>query len=259
MLSISSYKYAYLLGCLYFLLVWLILFFRLKDKRKSMLVIGLLWMWTGVVCEYFFWLKDWWRPQNITGTFIGLEDFILSFAHLGVAIFVYKYVFKKDSRGSAQENGKKAVIRLAAVLVLLLGSMTTLYYVFLIPSYISTTASLFIAGIFLASKRPDLMRPGAWTAILLFAITGVMFLFGKLVYPDIIIQLWYPATSGTILGFYPLADAVWYLALGFLMGGVYEYTFNKKFVVSKNPSLKDDVLGIYQIIKRFIKGESLIG
>lgn len=251
------YKYAYLIGSLYFLVVWLVLFFRMKDKRINMLKIGFVWMWIGVMCEYLWWLRDWWRPQNITGTFIGIEDFIVSFTHFNVTIFIYKYVFKKDSFSNGNIDKRGTMIRFFIIMALIFGPSFTFYYLFTIPSYIATGIGILIAGIFIASKRKDLIIPCIWTTLLFFIVTSIMFLLGKLTYPDVILRFWYPETSRIIFTGYPLIDFIWYLILGFLMGGVYEYIFNKKFTDSNNPSLKEDAYSLYLIGKKFIEGKKL--
>lgn len=252
-----SYKYAYLLGCLYFLAVWLVLFLRLKNRRKNMLKIGFIWMWVGVMCEYLWWLRDWWHPQNITETFVGIEDFVISFTHFNVAIFVYKYVFKKDFSDMVAINKKESRIRLLEVMILIFAPSFTLYYLFGVPSYFSTGIGLLLAGAFVAYKRSDLIVAGIWTAVLFFLITFVMFLIGNLIYPDVIRHIWSEKTSQVVFLGYPVIDMAWYVILGFLMGGVYEYVFNKQLIASKNPSFKEDIESVWLIARRFFSGEQL--
>lgn len=88
-------KYAYLTGSLYFLAIWFLLFQKWPNRRKHMLVVGVVFLWIGIFAEYFWWTRDWWRPMTITGTRIGIEDFIMSFTHSAIAILVYKYFFNK--------------------------------------------------------------------------------------------------------------------------------------------------------------------
>jgi hypothetical protein len=254
-----SYKYAYALGCLYFLAVWAVLFLRMKDERKSMLRIGLIWMWVGVMCEYLWWLRDWWHPQNVIGTFIGVEDFIISFTHFNVTIFVYKYVFKKASSAGRDGDNRKIFLRMSAIILLVFGPSFVLYYLFSLPSYIATGSGLLFASALVVYKRKDLILPGLLTAGLFFIITFVMFLIGSLVYPNVIVDIWYPETAKMVILGYPVIDMIWYLVLGFLMGGVYEYVFQKQFVDSKRPSFKEDMRDIYLIGKRFVQGKELIG
>jgi len=85
------------MGSLYFLSIWLFLFWRVPQHRKNMIFFGLLLAGPAMIGEYLWWTKDWWHPQTITGTRVGIEDFIASFTHLTIPSFIYKYTFGKTS------------------------------------------------------------------------------------------------------------------------------------------------------------------
>lgn len=83
-----SYQYSYLIGDLILLAIWLVLFLWRKDTRKEMAIISLLFGFLGTVVTLIY-LMDWWHPLTITGTRIGIEDFIFGFSTAGIAAVVY--------------------------------------------------------------------------------------------------------------------------------------------------------------------------
>ena len=114
---IISYQHAYIWGSSYFIPIWVYLFFRMPQHRKSMIIFSLSYMWIGLACEYFIWIKDWWHPITITGTPIGIEDLIMCFTHVGIPIFIYKYVFGKDIDKTSPVNMKESAKRLFLLLL----------------------------------------------------------------------------------------------------------------------------------------------
>jgi hypothetical protein len=96
---VIPYAYAYFFGVLYLAVVWLFLYWRMPRHRKAMLFFGLSLSWLGIMAEHLWFLKEWWHPQTITGTRIGIEDFVASVTHLTVPALLYKYVFGRDSEG----------------------------------------------------------------------------------------------------------------------------------------------------------------
>ena len=89
-----SYQYTYLIGNIFALAIWLFFFFRRKDTRKEMLIISIIFGIMGLLVESVY-IYDWWQPLTITGTAIGLEDFLFGFLFGGVAAVFYEHLFNK--------------------------------------------------------------------------------------------------------------------------------------------------------------------
>lgn len=87
-------KYAYMFGCLLFFIPWAILFWHRKDLRKAMFIMGCVGA-VGSLITAQYWTVDWWRPQTITGTRVGIEDFILGISNAGIATVLYAELFHK--------------------------------------------------------------------------------------------------------------------------------------------------------------------
>ena len=75
-------KYAYLIGDIIFLAIWLVLYLLRKDIRKEMLIMSLIIAVVGPISEYWY-FKDYWYPKMVLGPlhpFGGLEDLLFGFA-----------------------------------------------------------------------------------------------------------------------------------------------------------------------------------
>ena len=88
-----DYTYSYLLMDFGFLIVWLILYFLRKDVRKVMWFVSLPLGFMGPFLEYVY-VNDWWRPLTITGTLLGIEDFLFGFGIGGISAAIYEELFK---------------------------------------------------------------------------------------------------------------------------------------------------------------------
>ena len=121
-----GYQYTYLIGDLILLFVWLILFWWRKDVRKEMLYLSPFFGIIGLLTEYYY-IKDWWKPLTITGTAIGIEDFLFGFGIGGICAVIYEEIFKEKiiirKVGKIKEKQRNLNI------VLLIGLMALIFIV----------------------------------------------------------------------------------------------------------------------------------
>lgn len=101
-----SYLYSYLIGDLTLLIVWFILFYFRKNVRKEMLIISLIIGIGGLFAETIYTI-DWWQPLTITGTLIGIEDFLFGFAIGGIGSSIYEVIFKKTVKIKKNKSKEK--------------------------------------------------------------------------------------------------------------------------------------------------------
>src|SRR3989344_2113188 len=102
----DSFQYTYLLGDLFFLLIWIILFIFRRDLRKEIFIMSLVVAPMGPMSEFFY-LRDYWHPELFTGWAIGIEDLlfsfnsiyvsILSFLIIGASILFFRHDLLKDA------------------------------------------------------------------------------------------------------------------------------------------------------------------
>lgn len=236
-MEIIPQKYAYLVGSLYFLAIWLILFWRWPNRRRYMLIVGAIFMWLGIFTEYFWWTKDWWQPATITGTKIGIEDFIMSFTHASIPILIYKLVFSKRLDRKFILNKRtfaSALMKFFPLFFVSFVPTSILFYAFHLTSFTSTCIGMIFVGIFIAIRRPDLILAQIWTAFLMVLISLPVYLLGNVTSPGVIEAFWkLPGLATQKIVGVPVGDIVWYALLGFFLGGIIEYAFGYALVDEK--------------------------
>jgi len=231
-------KYVYFTATLYFLAIWLAFFWRWPRRRMPMIIIGALFVGLGLFAEYFWWLSDWWHPQTLTGTKIGIEDIILSFTLPGISVLAYKFFFKKDLDGKFDltiENFFAAAGRYLPVFLFSFGTTATLFFVFSLHSVISTSAGMLVASFVVFIQRKDLLPAMLWSAILMPIISVPAYFVFIFLSPGSVAAFW---NFSQITGYKPIGipieDILWFALAGFLMGGIVEYGFGHKLVDEKS-------------------------
>lgn len=229
----DSFKFAYLFGSLYFLAIWFLIFFLRPQYRKFMIIFGFLFAPIGVFATYFLWISDWWHPETITGTPVGIEDFIMAFTHVSIPALVYKFIFRKGVDLKLSLNDKALLLfgLKKFIILCLIGVLSTVlsFYFFKINSFFATAIGMFLVGLYIILKRKDLLSASLWSAALMFAVSLPVYVLGNFLYPNVIQNFWdFSHISGILFLGVPIEDLIWYALLGFFMGGIYEFLFDFK-------------------------------
>lgn len=91
------FRYAYLQGVLFWLILWFTLFLLWPGQRRALLAAGLLFAPLGVILAYWS-LDDYWHPDYVLAfvlasrRFGGGEDLVLGFALGGLSAGVFERV-----------------------------------------------------------------------------------------------------------------------------------------------------------------------
>src|SRR6266403_2714600 len=104
-------KFGYLVGVIAGTVEWLWVFTARKDLRKMMLWFGIILAILGMFMGYFWWTADWWHPATITGTRVGIEDFISGVGIVGITMAIYPLLFKKKIIEPAVVSYKELLLR----------------------------------------------------------------------------------------------------------------------------------------------------
>lgn len=215
-----SLQYAYLVGDIIFLIFWLILYYFRKDLRKEMIIMGVLITITGVIAEYYMWTKDWWKPPTITGTIIGIEDFLLGFTNGGIAAVLYEEIFRK--RLYRREKKHNIVVIILFIVVIFL-----MYFLFKnigLTSAVTTIVSFSFIGIILMLVRKDLFISSIINGILMVLVCSIVYYALMILSPGYVEKIWvFNKLSGIIVTGIPLEDIIFYFLVGFLVAPLYEY------------------------------------
>jgi hypothetical protein len=223
-----NFKYAYLIGTIVFLIPWVILFFFRKDYRKEMIFMSLVIGIGSVITAYLWWTIDWWRPETITNTRVGIEDFLMGFSNGGIAAVLYEGIFKKRLLKRIKEANNQGTLNICLILFFIIAF---LFWGLNITSFWASTIAMIIAAIYILYTRRDLFLNALASGILM-AIASLPF-YHVLIwfFPGFIHKTWmFQYLSGiTIIGI-PFEDLIFYFLFGFIIGPLYEYWQNKRLV-----------------------------
>ncbi|MEK6897704.1 MAG: lycopene cyclase domain-containing protein [Nanoarchaeota archaeon] len=226
-----SYQYTYLIGDLILLALWLVLFFYRKDTRKEMLVISLIFGIIGPFVELVH-VLDWWKPLTITGTLIGIEDFLFGFGIGGVASVVYEHLFNKrvKVKRAKELREEKRNINLLFLILLSLAIFFGGFFIGL-NSFVGTTLAWIIPTLITYSKRPDLIKNSLLSGISLLILSILGYHILNFITPGFFDEFWLFQNIGRIiiLGI-PLEEHVWFFTFGAFIGPLYEYWQEGKLI-----------------------------
>jgi hypothetical protein len=222
------YKYAFLFGDIIFVLPILLLAIFRKDLRHKILVLGIFGATFGSLTQLWS-VQDYWRPQTITNTVIGIEDLIFGFGAFAIWGIIYELAFGKHfaRRHTRTHHWILLIMPVLYVLFYLFGQIFPQYY---INSLYSTCLALVITAIFILIFRKDLIFDALSSGV----IGAFGFLIAYLIYlyffPEIFNRWWLLGNlSGVSILKIPIEELLWAFSLGLMMGPMYEFYAGLKF------------------------------
>jgi len=221
-MPIIPFEYTYLAATIPALVVWVVFFFLRKDLRKEMLMMSLGIAFLNLVTAYLWWGVDWWSPPTLTGTRVGIEDFITGFASGGVMAVAYEVIFRKRHIRLRQ---KCDYCPRQSTLIILLGLLTA--FLFWIAEFslfnASAVALLVVAGI-LFYFRKDLFFNGVISGVLTLLISIPSYVVIQMFSPGWIAEVYlFETLSGVLALGVPIEEFVFWFLAGFVFGPFYEY------------------------------------
>ncbi|MBI4054002.1 MAG: hypothetical protein HY397_01590 [Candidatus Doudnabacteria bacterium] len=225
----DDFQYAYLVGLVFFLGVWLVLFFLRGDLRKEMIIMSFLTAPLGFTQPFYF--RDYWRPSYAWGDMangVGIENILFGFVMGGIAAVIYEEIFGK----------KYAKRRLPLHPYWMLGFVAFgIAWMFIgtqvlgFNSMYTTIAILLAVGMFILVFRHDLIRDAFFSGLLVGGLMFVFYLFFFTpLFPNIGREWWLLQNlSGLSLNGVPIEELVWAFSWGFVAGPAYEFANGLKF------------------------------
>jgi hypothetical protein len=218
-----------MLGLL-FLVVWTILFLWRKDVRKEMLGMSIFFGIAGLIVEAIY-IQDWWRPLTITGTLIGIEDFLFGFVIGGIAAVIYEEVFKKKLKRTKKKNTEFKSKYFGLLLPII---FVVSIYVFNLNTFIASILAFGIPTIIIYITRKDLIKDSLLSGALVLGVSIIVYTILELITPGWVNAFWYfKNVPNIIILNVPIDDFIWYFLAGAFIGPFYEYWQNKKLVNKK--------------------------
>jgi hypothetical protein len=210
----------YLVATIPLVAIWLVLFAVRKDIRKEMVVMSVLIGILSVATSYYWWTTDWWLPPTLTGTKVGIEDFIMGFATGGIMAVIYEVVFKKRFYRRKLHHHV-----IGGFTILLLLAQTTSWFVWgagLTTFWASAIAMIIISAVMLYMRR-DLFKNAVGSGVLMLLSCLPFYAVIVLFSPQWLNVTYLSSLSGARVSGVPVEEfAFWFLA-GFLWGPFYEY------------------------------------
>ena len=227
-------QFAYLIGSLFLMLIWFMVFLKLKSResRREMLRVSLATSFLGLTEPIF--VPEYWNPPTLFDlaqtTGFDIESLVFAFAVGGIAVSAYESFTKvKHVKLSTHEmHDPKHKLHLLALFA------TPISFIFLYattplnPIY-STILALLVGAMATFYCRPDLIRKIAASGFIFLIIYFLFFVIFNLVFPGYTEEIWnLPNISGILILSVPLEELVFAFTLGLMWSSVYEHTTWKK-------------------------------
>jgi hypothetical protein len=214
-----------------FCLIWIFIFYRRKDLRNEMLFMSVLMSGLCLFSTYYGWTVDWWYPQNITNSLVGIEDFILGFTSGGIMATIYELLFKRSM------YKRKLHHHISGALTILFLLMMVTMYLFWgvgLTSFWSSTIAMIIAAIILMIVRKDLVFNSLLTGILMVLVSLSFYFVILVISPEWIDKTYLAGISGIRIIGIPVEEFVFWFLAGAIFGPFYEYWQGEKLKVLRS-------------------------
>lgn len=219
-------KYVYLFALAPFCLIWATLFLIRKDLRKEMLLVGIFIGLLSVLTSYFWWTIDWWRPATITGTIVGVEDFLMGFTAGGIMSVIYK-VIRNDS---SYNRYKFKFYKLSTIILMLFmaGATTWLTFVIGLTTFWSSLIAMLSVALFIMYVRRDLIVDSVVSGLAMMIISISFYLVASGISNTWVNSTYLHGLSGARVANIPIEEFVFWFLAGMWVGPIYEYALGKK-------------------------------
>jgi len=190
----------------------------------------------GLVLEYLVWTTDWWRPETITGTRVGIEDIILGITNGGLGAVLYEIVFGKRARALRKDSivrrffKKKRWLLWAPLFVsVIVGS--TIFWILGWHSFWATILSCLMGtGVVLLLRR-DLFPGAVFGGLSMVLVALPVYELLVFFFPGVVEQFWLlDNLSGFLIWGIPIEDLGFYFAAGAFLAPFYEFLFEKRLI-----------------------------
>lgn len=215
-------EYGYLVASCGLLIPWLIVFLRRPDERREIMFLSVTIGILSVCTAYLWWTHDWWLPATITGTRVGIEDFIAGFTAGGIIAAGYEILMRRRHFHSVT---KKDIFVPTHYLLLFLAVGTAGLIWLGFHSFYASAITMIIVSLAILVMRPDLVGDSLISGAIM-AVTSLVFAYLPVILlsPD-----WVTATymhdrlSGVYLITVPVEEFIFWFLAGMLFGPWYKY------------------------------------
>ena len=222
-----DYRYAYFIGSLITVVIWIYLFIRGKHLRKEMLILSFATMILAPTNILYY--GHYWRPEFIFNLYnFGIESIIVCFTYGGICGVIYESIFNKTGYKKRGLNLHISKIQLflsglAGIIVMLLLEIFTPLNII----YTSSTA-LLIVSVFFILFRKDLLISSLLTGGISLILSLIVYWILLIPFPEFIDRVWIPETISNIrILLIPIEEYFFHFALGMCLGAMYEVAYGE--------------------------------
>lgn len=214
-------QYAYFIGCLILLVVWLLFFISRKDLRKEIIFGSILALPFGF--SEYLWVPEYWNPPSlfnlISNYGVGIESFLFFFICGGMAAVVYEIITRKKT---IKMRGKRKYLFVSYILIILI--FVSLEFISPESTIYNAIISLLIVATIIAIKRKDLISQIIFGGIFFAIIYFLLFLIFNKLFPDYVsIAYNLEYIWGIIVLGVPLEEILMSFSAGAVWSSFYEY------------------------------------
>lgn len=214
------YSYSYLIGTLAVGVFWVHFFFVRSDLRSPMLLLSFLFGLGGVLSEFVY-IRDWWSPVTVTGTSVGIEDFLFGFFFSGAVAMAYEVMLKK---AYVPHETCRRPIRFRYIALIISAVFFGSALVFNLSSFIATVLAFGICTFLMLSLRRDLLGNAALSSLFATFLALVFFGVPELIHSGWITSTWsFENLSGDFVFYIPVEDLIWFAMAGAFIGPLFKY------------------------------------
>ena len=214
-------QYAYSIGCLIVLFVWLLFFILRKDLRKEIIFGSILSLPFGF--SDYLWVPEYWNPPSlfnlISNYGVGIESFLFFFLCGGIAAVVYEVIARKKT---VRIRGKRKYLFVSYILIILI--FISLEFIFPERTIYNAIISLLIVATIIVVRRKDLISQIIFGGIFFAIVYFILFVIFNKIFPDYVLAVY---TLENIWGIIVLGVPLEEIAISFGVGAVwssfYEY------------------------------------
>jgi len=227
-------RYAYLLGVLLLSPLFFVIFFRRKDLRVEMLVIGVLGGLVAITTAQYF-LGKYWSPITLFNFKNSIEDFIFGFLLCSESAGIYSFIFSKHYGDIHLRNAIKANVFKILITILVTPTLFIILEQFteLNPIYNSIISIIIPLGI-ITLKKSYLIKVLIFTGLFILLYTITLYLIFNILFSGIVADWWnLNNISGILLFGTPIEELIWFTLTGMFCSVSYKFVFDIKFIETK--------------------------
>lgn len=229
-----SFRFAYLLLCIPFVVVWVLIFIFRKDTHKEQLAMSYKAAILGPLSEIIY-FRDYWIPESVFSFHIGrfpfmIEDVIFGFVIGGISSVIFEIVFR-EKLSKFSLHAKYAISTFSILFIFMFVLSMALSFGF--NSIYASSIAFVAAAIPIIYFRHDLFLNaiGSGLCVMLVMFVSYTLLLAVVLNADELLRrMWllYDTRLGVRVAGVPLTEMVWGFTLGFVAGPWYEFTRKKK-------------------------------